>query len=179
MKKLSVKKGIECQACLACVNVCSETYYKEANQDKACIQITMKDGVVKPLVCIQCGKCAKACPARFCRDLRQGGCARSPRPLRMRRCPACRPPPISCTGTGRCQPTVPLAPLSAFCAAQPARSIRNRCGGTLSRRIHCLDYHWLYEDLVRTCGYASGSCTGRTVARHGSCHSRTRRKRSA
>ena len=29
MKKLSVKKGSECMACLQCVQACSEAFYKE------------------------------------------------------------------------------------------------------------------------------------------------------
>ncbi len=61
MKKLTVKKGIECMACLGCVNACSLTYAKEMNPLKAYIQITEKDGKVKPVVCIQCGKCASVC----------------------------------------------------------------------------------------------------------------------
>ena len=30
--------------------------------DKVCIQIIDKNGDAKPMVCVQCGKCAKACP---------------------------------------------------------------------------------------------------------------------
>ena len=63
MKKLTVKKGIECKACLACVRACSEAFYKVFDQGKSCIQILEKDGVAKPSVCVQCGKCAKNCPA--------------------------------------------------------------------------------------------------------------------
>ncbi len=63
MKKLTVKKGASCMACLQCVQACSEAFYKEFHQDKSCIHIVEKNGVVKPNVCIQCGKCAKACEA--------------------------------------------------------------------------------------------------------------------
>ena len=62
MKKLSVKKDIECQACLSCMNACSATFYKEENVLKSCIQIVQKGDKVKPMVCVQCGKCAEACP---------------------------------------------------------------------------------------------------------------------
>ena len=62
MKKLSVKKDIECMACLECVRACSTAFYKEFHQDKACLQIVEKAGAAKPQVCIQCGKCAKNCP---------------------------------------------------------------------------------------------------------------------
>lgn len=63
MKKLTVKKGSECMACLECVQACSKAFYKEFHQDKSCIQIIEKNGAAKPMVCVQCGKCAKACEA--------------------------------------------------------------------------------------------------------------------
>lgn len=63
MKKLTVKKGATCMACLECVRACSNAFYKEFHQDKSCIQIVDKNGVPKPNVCIQCGKCAKNCEA--------------------------------------------------------------------------------------------------------------------
>ena len=50
-------------ACLACVQACSEAFYKVMDPGKACIEIVEKDGKVKPAVCVQCGKCAKACEA--------------------------------------------------------------------------------------------------------------------
>lgn len=61
MKKLAVKKGSECMACLECVRACSQAFYKEFHQDKACIKIVDKKGAAKPQICVQCGKCAKAC----------------------------------------------------------------------------------------------------------------------
>ena len=61
MKKLSVKKNISCMACLECVRACSEAFYKEFHQDYSCIQIVAKGEGAKPNVCIQCGKCMKAC----------------------------------------------------------------------------------------------------------------------
>lgn len=61
MKKLSVKKGTECMACLECVRACSTSFYKEFNPDLSCIQIVAKGTGAKPNVCIQCGKCAKVC----------------------------------------------------------------------------------------------------------------------
>ena len=39
MKKLKVKKGSTCMACLACVGACSEAFYKVFDPDKACLQI--------------------------------------------------------------------------------------------------------------------------------------------
>jgi Fe-S-cluster-containing hydrogenase component 2 len=61
MKKLNVKKGIECMACLECVRACSNAFYKEFHPDKSCIQIVERKGAAKPMTCVQCGKCAAAC----------------------------------------------------------------------------------------------------------------------
>jgi Fe-S-cluster-containing hydrogenase component 2 len=62
MKKLVVKKGGECMACLQCVQACSEAFYKEFHPDYSCIQIVAgKNGGAKPNVCIQCGKCMRVC----------------------------------------------------------------------------------------------------------------------
>ena len=61
MKKLMVKKGEECMACLECVRACSEAFYKEFHPDYACLQIVAKGTGAKPNVCIQCGKCMKVC----------------------------------------------------------------------------------------------------------------------
>ena len=49
-------------ACLACEDACSTSFYKEFDPDKSCIHIIEKNGSPKPMVCVQCGKCAKACP---------------------------------------------------------------------------------------------------------------------
>ena len=61
MKKLVVKKGAECMACLQCVQACSEAFYKEFDEDLSCIRIVAKGNAAKPNVCIQCGKCMRAC----------------------------------------------------------------------------------------------------------------------
>ena len=61
MKKLTVKKGATCMACLECVRACSNAFYKEFHPDKSCIQIVDRKGAAKPMVCVQCGKCAAAC----------------------------------------------------------------------------------------------------------------------
>ena len=63
MKKLVVKKGAQCMACLECVRACSNAFYTEFHQVLSCIQIVEKNGAAKPMVCIQCGKCAKVCEA--------------------------------------------------------------------------------------------------------------------
>ena len=60
MKKLKVKKGATCMACLECVRACSD-FYKTFDPAKSCIQIVEKKSGVKPMACVQCGKCAEAC----------------------------------------------------------------------------------------------------------------------
>ena len=47
MKKLTVKKGSTCMACLACVTACSNSFYKEFDPDKSCIQIVDRKGEAK------------------------------------------------------------------------------------------------------------------------------------
>lgn len=42
MKKLKVVKGAKCMACLECVRACSQSFYKEFDPDKSCIQIIDK-----------------------------------------------------------------------------------------------------------------------------------------
>lgn len=61
MKKLKVKKGSTCMACLECVRACSEAFYKEFDPGKAGLEITEKK-TVRPMACPQCGKCAEVCP---------------------------------------------------------------------------------------------------------------------
>jgi carbon-monoxide dehydrogenase iron sulfur subunit len=70
MKKLSVKKGSQCMACLECVRACSTAFYKEFHQDKSCIQIIERNGQPKPMVCVQCGKCRRVSTARSPRTQR-------------------------------------------------------------------------------------------------------------
>ena len=61
MKKLAVKKNIECMACLECVRACSNAFYKEFHPDLSSIRIVAKGDGAKPMTCIQCGKCMKVC----------------------------------------------------------------------------------------------------------------------
>ena len=61
MKKLTVKKGSQCMACLECVRACSQAFYKEFHEDKSCVRIVERAGKVRPMTCIQCGKCMAAC----------------------------------------------------------------------------------------------------------------------
>ena len=53
VKKLVVKKGIECQACKACMQACSNAYFKTFDEALSCIQLGERNGAVKPVVCSQ------------------------------------------------------------------------------------------------------------------------------
>ena len=48
-------------ACLACVDACSQAFYKTFNPELACLEIVEKKSI-RPMTCPQCGKCAEACP---------------------------------------------------------------------------------------------------------------------
>ena len=110
MKKLKAKKGIECMACLSCVDACSMAFYKVSDPGKACLQIVEKNGKVKTMLCVQCGKCAEACEA--------GAITQNPKGVYM----------INkklCTGCGKCVEACPFglvvkaedSPVSSKCIA--------------------------------------------------------------
>lgn len=72
VKSLSVNKNSRCIGCLECTRACSRTFFKEEKQELAFLQVREKKGVgnisgiegtiTRPVVCIQCGKCATVCP---------------------------------------------------------------------------------------------------------------------
>ena len=93
MKKLTVKKGTQCMACLECVRACSEAFYKEFDPSKACLQIIDRNGAAKPMVCVQCGKCAAACPS--------GAITQNPKGVYMIN-------KKKCTGCGACAKACPF-----------------------------------------------------------------------
>jgi Fe-S-cluster-containing hydrogenase component 2 len=66
MKKLAVDKKATCMVCLSCENACAQAFYKKEDsiaENLSCIHIKAgKDGKPKVQSCVQCGKCAEACP---------------------------------------------------------------------------------------------------------------------
>ncbi len=59
-KKLRVSKGAKCIGCEECVRACSKALFK--SDGRACLKVVEKNGWDTPVVCSQCGMCAKACP---------------------------------------------------------------------------------------------------------------------
>jgi carbon-monoxide dehydrogenase iron sulfur subunit len=62
MKKYLKTFPDKCIACRVCETTCSQTYFKEANAEKSCIQIaeTAEGNAIN--VCNQCGICVATCP---------------------------------------------------------------------------------------------------------------------
>ena len=120
MKKLTVKKGIECMACLSCVAACSQAYYKTLDPDKAMLEIVMKNGSPAPAVCIQCGKCARNCPQNAITQNAKGvyminkklcvGCGKCVEvcPFHVVRLPEGAAAPTKCIACGLCAKACPM-----------------------------------------------------------------------
>ena len=107
MKRLAVKKGAECMACLECVQACSNAFYKTFDPDLSCIQIVAKGAGAKVMTCIQCGKCAKACEA--------GAITQNPKGVYM----------INkklCTSCGKCAEVCPMKVMVA-----PKDAVTTKC----------------------------------------------------
>lgn len=72
VKSLVVNKGTRCIGCHECTRACSKLFFKQEKSELAFLQIRERRGVgnvsgiegtiTRPVVCIQCGKCANACP---------------------------------------------------------------------------------------------------------------------
>lgn len=54
-----------CTGCKLCQQICTIEHYGEINPKKAAIRIEPRfpePGIFVPKLCVQCGKCAEACP---------------------------------------------------------------------------------------------------------------------
>ena len=71
-KVLVADSRVRCIGCYECVHACAKAYNKTEVASKAYLRISTKEGVgnqsgisgtiMRPVVCIQCGKCASVCP---------------------------------------------------------------------------------------------------------------------
>lgn len=81
-RMLVVNKDARCIGCQECVHACSKSYFRTNKASMAFIRVQEKEGVgnkssihgkiARPVVCIQCGKCAKVCPIGAIRQNRYG-----------------------------------------------------------------------------------------------------------
>jgi len=72
MKRLKVKNDNPCMACLACEQACSTAFYKAFDPANSAIKIVELKGKARPMACVQCGKCAEACPANAIKQNAKG-----------------------------------------------------------------------------------------------------------
>ena len=71
-RTLVVNKDARCIGCLECVHACAKYYFRTTKLSMAFMRVTEHKGIgnkssiegtiMRPVICIQCGKCAKVCP---------------------------------------------------------------------------------------------------------------------
>ncbi|MHB9097176.1 MAG: 4Fe-4S dicluster domain-containing protein [Syntrophales bacterium] len=64
-----------CTGCRLCQQICAIKHYGEINPKKAALKIAASfpsPGKYRPLLCIQCGKCAESCPQEAIKMNREG-----------------------------------------------------------------------------------------------------------
>ena len=124
MRKLRVKRDIECMNCLACVLECSSLYFGDSDPDKAALRIDIKSkkepDLTKPVICVQCGNCAEACPRHAITQNKLGvyivnkkicdGCGECVEacPFGVMRMPEGLPAAFKCITCGKCAAACPM-----------------------------------------------------------------------
>jgi carbon-monoxide dehydrogenase iron sulfur subunit len=62
-----------CTACHLCEDACSNLYFKEKNESKACLRIIEQaDSSKRMITCTQCGKCMDVCPVKAIKRDKRG-----------------------------------------------------------------------------------------------------------
>ena len=123
MKRLKVNRDIDCMNCLACTLACAETYFKTNDTELAALSIIPKKNAndkTRPLVCVQCGECAEACPNNAIIQNKQGvymvnkklcnGCGECVEacPFQLMRKPEGSPVAFKCIVCGKCAAACPM-----------------------------------------------------------------------
>lgn len=72
VRSLKVNQKARCIGCFECVRTCANSFFKTEQRSKAFLAVRQKEGtgnqsgiqgtITRPVVCIQCGKCATVCP---------------------------------------------------------------------------------------------------------------------
>lgn len=71
-RRLVINKNARCIGCMECVHACAKAYHNSEESRLSYIQVRQLEGIgnqsgikgeiIRPVVCTQCGLCAKACP---------------------------------------------------------------------------------------------------------------------
>ena len=109
-KKLMRIAGARCIGCKECMRTCASLYAKTPNPEKAFLRIeNTKD--YRPILCVQCGKCASVCPEGAISKNKNGVYVVDKK---------------KCTGCGKCREVCPLKVMVAISDSESGKCIA--CG---------------------------------------------------